>query len=63
MPVKIEDKLYAHPLSQNLYGLNFSKQYIKEQKKCFLFEGEFSPISIFPSHQRGTLYSVLTRKP
>lgn len=42
MPVKIEDKLYAHPLSQNLYGLNFSKQYIKEQKKCFLFEGEKS---------------------
>ena len=44
MPVKIEDKLYAHPLSQNLYGLNFSKDYIKEKRIAYLFEGEKSAL-------------------
>lgn len=42
MPVEIENKFYAHPLSQNLYGLNLSKEYIKEQRIAILFESEKS---------------------
>ena len=42
MPVKIEDKWYSHPLSLNLYGLNVTKNNIKETGICFLFEAEKS---------------------
>lgn len=42
MPVKIEDTLYAHPLSQNLYGLNFAHEDIKKRGICYLFEAEKS---------------------
>lgn len=42
MPVKIEDKLYNHKLSLNLYGINFNKENIKKVKKVILFEGEKS---------------------
>lgn len=42
MPVKIENVFYAHPLSQNLYGLNIAQSNISNAKKVILFEGEKS---------------------
>lgn len=42
MPVEVEGKWYSFPLSQNLYGLNVSKEGIKKKKKIILFEGEKS---------------------
>lgn len=42
MPVKLEEKLYSHPLSQALYGLNFSKENIKEKGIVIVFEAEKS---------------------
>lgn len=42
MPVKIEGKYYAHPLSLNLYGLNHNKGNLLNSDKIFLFEGEKS---------------------
>lgn len=42
MPVQIEGKWYSHPLSLNLYGLNFSKDNIRRVGTCFLFEAEKS---------------------
>lgn len=42
MPVKIEDKIYAHPLSQTLYGLNFNKDYMAAAGTVILFEAEKS---------------------
>ena len=40
MPVQIEEKWYSHPLSLNLYGLNFNKDIIKKYKVCYIFESE-----------------------
>lgn len=40
MPVQIEGKWYSHPLSLNLYGLNKTKDNIKKNGICFLFEAE-----------------------
>lgn len=40
MPLKIENILYSHPLSFNLYGINFNKEDIKKYKKAIIFEGE-----------------------
>lgn len=42
MPVYIGNKGYAHSLMHNLYGLNFTKQIIKNAKKVIVFEGEKS---------------------
>lgn len=42
MPVQVEGKWYKHPLSMNLYGLNLTKNNIKNQGICFLFESEKS---------------------
>lgn len=39
-PVKIEDIMYNHRLSYNLYGLNITKENIKNTGICFLVEGE-----------------------
>lgn len=44
MPVKIEGKFYSHPLSYNLYGLNFTKESIARKKIVFIFEGEKSTL-------------------
>ena len=41
-PVQIEQKWYKHPLSLNLYGLNWTKENIKRNGYVFLFEGEKS---------------------
>ena len=40
MPVQIEGKWYSHPLSLNLYGLNWTKDNIKRVGVCFLCESE-----------------------
>ena len=46
MPVQIEDKWYSHPLSLNLYGLNFTKENIKRTGICFLVEAEKSVLQM-----------------
>lgn len=40
MPVQVENTWYKHPLSMNLYGLNFNKNNIKRTGICYLFESE-----------------------
>lgn len=42
MPVKIENKWYSHPLSLNLYGLNITKENIKQYGYCVIYESEKS---------------------
>jgi hypothetical protein len=39
-PLKIEQNWYKHPLSMNLYGLNVTKENIKQHGVCFLVESE-----------------------
>ena len=46
MPIQIEDKWYSHPLSLNLYGLNQTKENIKQEGICFLFEAEKSVLQM-----------------
>ena len=46
MPVQIEGKWYSHPLSLNLYGLNFTKDNIKRIGTCFLVEAEKSVLQM-----------------
>ena len=41
-PAYINGKMYNHPLSFNLYNLNFSKDNIKTMRKALVFEGEKS---------------------
>ena len=43
-PAYLNNQLYNHPLSFNLYNLNNSKENIKKMKKAFVFEGEKSPL-------------------
>lgn len=40
MPVQIEGKWYSHPLSLNLYGLNFNKENIRKFGICYIGEAE-----------------------
>lgn len=42
MPIQIEGKWYSHPLSLNLYGLNITKDNIKKNGICYIFESEKS---------------------
>jgi len=41
-PAYINGKSYPHPLSFNLYGINFNKENISAQKRAVVFEGEKS---------------------
>ncbi len=53
MPAIVENKMYSHPLSFNLYGLNISKEKIKENKIAYIFEGEKSCLkmaTLFPEN-------------
>ena len=43
-PAKINGKMYNHPLSFNLYNLNFSKENIKNIQKAIVYEGEKSAL-------------------
>lgn len=45
-PVQIEGKWYSHPLSFNLYGLNWNKDNIKKDGICFIFESEKSVMQL-----------------
>lgn len=47
MPVQIEGKWYSHPLSLNLYGLNMTKDNIRDKGICFLFESELRSYLFF----------------
>lgn len=40
MPVQIEGKWYSHPLSLNLYGLNWNRENIKKSGIAFICESE-----------------------
>lgn len=40
MPIQIENKIYAHPLGYNLYGLNLNKNNIARKKVAIIFESE-----------------------
>lgn len=42
MPVKLEGKMYAHPLGYNLYGLNFVRENVKKYKMAIVAESEKS---------------------
>lgn len=42
MPLKVENTLYKHPLSFNLYGIYENKEDIKKYQKAIIFEGEKS---------------------
>lgn len=42
MPIRIGNTMYSHPLSHNLYGLNFNLENINKLKKIIIFEGEKS---------------------
>ena len=46
MPVCIEGKWYSHPLSLNLYGLNITKDNIKQTGIAYLFEAEKSVLQM-----------------
>lgn len=46
MPVQIEGKWYSHPLSLNLYGLNWTKENIKQTGIAYLFESEKSVMQL-----------------
>jgi hypothetical protein len=41
-PIILETKLYSHPLSSSLYGLNHNQDIIKTLKKAMIVEGEKS---------------------
>lgn len=41
-PIFVEGKMFNHPLSLNLYGLNFNLDNIKQTKTAILFESEKS---------------------
>ena len=42
MPIKIEGKIYAHPLAYNLYGLNLNKEAIARNHFAIVYESEKS---------------------
>lgn len=42
MPLRVENILYKHPLSFNLYGIYENKENIKKYGKAIIFEGEKS---------------------
>jgi hypothetical protein len=46
MPVKIEQTWYKHPLSLNLYGLNITKDTVKKERICYIFESEKSCLQV-----------------
>lgn len=45
-PATINGKTYPHPLSFNLYGINFNKENITSKKQAIVFEGEKSVLML-----------------
>lgn len=58
MPISIENYMYSHQLSFNLYGLNMNKENIRKVKTAIIFEGEKSVQKA--ENILGTNYSVAT---
>lgn len=58
MPVQIEQVWYKHPLSMNLYGLNYTKQAIKERGICYVFESEKSVLQMESFNQDNCAVAV-----
>ena len=51
VPLFLNNKLYSHPLSFNLYGLNISRKNISKEGIAYVFEGEKSCLqfeSLYP---------------
>ena len=46
MPVRVENTIYSHPVSCNLYGLNHNLETIRKLRKVFIVEGEKSVLKI-----------------
>ena len=46
LPLLIEGQWYKHPLSMNLYGLNMTKDNIRKNGVCYLFESEKSVLQL-----------------
>ena len=46
MPVKVENLIYSHPVSCNLYGLSHNLSTIKKLRKALIVEGEKSVLKI-----------------
>lgn len=46
MPVQIEQKWYSHPLSLNLYGMNWTKNNIDKTRQIVVFEAEKSVMQL-----------------
>lgn len=42
MPLEVSGTMYSHPLSHNLYGLNFNLENINKIEKLIVYEGEKS---------------------
>lgn len=60
MPIKIGNIMYSHPLSQNLYGLNFNLENINKLGKIIIFEGEKSVLHYESMFGAGNNISVAT---
>jgi len=53
VPIKVENTVYSHPLSYNLYGIGENLENIKTLKKIIVFEGEKSVLkmeSFYPEY-------------
>jgi hypothetical protein len=46
MPVKVENIIYSHPISYNLYGLSHNLSIIKKMRKILILEGEKSVLKV-----------------
>ena len=46
MPIQIEGKWYSHPLSLNLYGLNWNHKAIRQHHMVYIFESEKSCMQV-----------------
>ena len=56
MPIRIGNIMYSHPLSQNLYGLNYNLENINKLGKIHYFEGEKSVLHYESMFELVTIY-------
>lgn len=57
-PVVLEDKMYAHPLGMNLYGLYEHRKAITGTRQAILFEGEKSVLKHASMYPRSNAVAV-----
>lgn len=55
MPLQIENILYSHPLSFNLYGLSHNKENIKNTGMAIIWEGEKSVLKLNSATQNNSV--------